>query len=137
MTADLSALIARLEAAEVGSRELDGAVARLFGWHRVEPRFSRNKHGGWIAPEDFIGLYSDGSPKLDGLHGTTIHRNPPRLTQSLDAALALAERVHGEARALDLLQDGLSLHDASGIAIRDLPRLLCSFTLRAKQGEGE
>jgi hypothetical protein len=30
---------------------------------------------------------------LDGLHGTDIHRDPPRLSQSLDAALALAERV--------------------------------------------
>ncbi|SFS42809.1 hypothetical protein [Brevundimonas viscosa] len=86
-------LIERLEKAEAGSRELDGLLARRFGWHRVEPRHARNRAGGWIAPEDFMGLNSDGSPRLDSLHGTDIHRDPPRLSQSLDAALALAERV--------------------------------------------
>ena len=86
-------LIERLEAAEVGSRELDCLLAREFGWHRVEPRFARNKHGAWIAPEDFMGVQSDGSPRLDSLHGTTMHRDPYRFTTSLDAALALAERV--------------------------------------------
>ena len=86
-------LITRLEEAAEGSRELDGMLARHFGWHRVEPRFARNKGGGWIAPEDFFGVNSDGSPRLDGLHGTDIHRDPPRLSQSLDAAYALAERV--------------------------------------------
>lgn len=86
-------LLARLEVAEAGSRELDCLIARHFGWHRVEPRHARNKAGGWIAPEDFLGVNSDGSPRLDSLHGTDIHRDPPRLSQSLDAALALAERV--------------------------------------------
>lgn len=86
-------LVARLEAASVGSRELDGLLARQFGWHRIEPRHARNKAGGWIAPEDFLGLHGDGSPRFDSLHGTDIHRDPPRLSQSLDAALALAERV--------------------------------------------
>ena len=90
---DIEGLIERLEAATVGSRELDGVLARHFGWHRVEPRHTRSKGGGWIAPEDFMGVNSDGSPRLDGLHGTEIHRDPPRLSQSLDAALALAERV--------------------------------------------
>ncbi len=86
-------LITSLEQAGEGSRELDGLLARHFGWHRVEPRFARNKAGGWIAPEDFLGVNSDGSPRLDGLRGTDIHRDPPRLSQSLDAALALAERL--------------------------------------------
>lgn len=88
-----SELVARLEGACEGSRELDGLIARCFGWHRVEPRHARNKAGGWIAPEDFLGVNSDGSPRLDSLRGTDIHRDPPRLSQSLDAALALAERV--------------------------------------------
>jgi len=86
-------IVARLEAASVGSREIDGLLARHFCWHRVEPRHMRGSAGGWIAPEDFIGLNGDGSPKLDGLHGTSIYRDPPRLTQSIDAALALADRV--------------------------------------------
>lgn len=88
-----SDLITRIESAERGSRELDREIARLFGWHRVEPRFARNKHGAWIAPEDFIGLHSDGSPILDSLHGTDLHREPPSFSVSLDAALALAERL--------------------------------------------
>jgi hypothetical protein len=53
----------------------------------------RGKGGGWIAPEDFMGVNSDGSPRLDGLHATDIHRDPPRVSKSLDAVLAVAERV--------------------------------------------
>lgn len=59
MTADLSALIARLEAAEVGSRELDKAVCDALNWRRTD--------GVWTFPAP--------------------------VSQSLDAALALAERV--------------------------------------------
>jgi hypothetical protein len=103
-------LVARLEAASVGSRELDGLLSRHFGWHRVEPRHARNKHGGWIAPEDFMGVNGDGSPRLDGLHGTSIYRDPPRLSQSLDAALALAERVLDDANwSVCRLEGGNSL----------------------------
>ncbi|WP_313008433.1 hypothetical protein [Brevundimonas vesicularis] len=93
MPETITSLIEKLEGAGSGSAALDREIARLFGWHRVEPRHASNKHGGWIAPEDFIGTYSDGSPKLDGLRGTTIHRDPYRFTTSLDAALGLTERV--------------------------------------------
>ena len=79
----------RIEAAEAGSRELDREIAKSQGWHRVEPRFTKNKHGAWIAPEDFTGVYSDGSPILDSLHGTTMHRDVPIFTTSLDAAMSL------------------------------------------------
>ncbi len=119
MTADLSALIARLEAAEVGSREMDDSV--------VISAFDGEMMDWW---DDAARQH-----QIKAADGSRVNVTPA--TTSLDAALALAERVHGEARALDLLQDVLSLHDASGIAIRDLPRLLCSFILRAKQGEGE
>lgn len=135
--ADMLELIARLEAAKEGGRELDGLVARAFGWHRVEPRFARNKHGGWIAPEDFIGLYSDGSPKLDGLHGTTIHRDPPRLTTSLDAALALAERVLEPVQGLGLLHAVIDLVGGNGLPSHRIAPLFCAAILKAKaQGEG-
>lgn len=126
MTADLSALIARLEAAEMGSRDLDAHVevaARAF--EAAKTGLAREHWAVWRASSS--GIVGDGA---------TQYASAP-VTTSLDAALALAEQVHGEARALDLLQDVLSLHDASGISIRDLPRLLCSFILRAKQGEGE
>ena len=103
MTADLSALIARLEAAEAKDS--------------------------WVhAPDVHLALFGSSLSKA---------AKCPPFTTSLDAALALAERVYGEASALDLLQDVLSRHDSSGISIRDLPRLLCSFIFRAKQGEGE
>lgn len=89
----LTELLARVEAATGPDRELDRLLAKQFGWHRVEPRNTTSKKGGWIAPEDFMGLNSDGSPRLDSLHGTTIWSDVPRLTASLDAALALADRV--------------------------------------------
>lgn len=82
-------LLSQLEAATEGSAALDRLIAREFGWHRVEPRFTRSKHGAWIAPEDFCGVYSDGSPKLDGLHGTTMHFGPPRYTTNLQDAVSL------------------------------------------------
>ncbi len=86
---DLQSLIERVEKASGPDRDLNRAVARHFGWHRVEPRFARSKHGGWIAPEDFIGTHSDGSPICDSLHGTDIHRDVPDFTASLDAVMAL------------------------------------------------
>ncbi|WP_433942337.1 hypothetical protein [Brevundimonas diminuta] len=106
MTADLSALIARLEAAEAGSHELDKAVA--------------------VACGSTINVWAE-----IAADGTFLGSVRP-VTTSLDAALALAERVHGEAYAIDLLQDLVDLNDTASLAIRDLPRLLCSFTLRAK-----
>lgn len=82
-------LIAALEAATGPSRELDRHIARLIGWHRVEPRHTRSTHGAWIAPADWIGAMSDGSPMLDSLHGTTMHPDVPAYTASIDAALTL------------------------------------------------
>ncbi|MDM8352848.1 hypothetical protein [Brevundimonas diminuta] len=108
MTADLSALIARLEAAEEVTRDLAVEFAAFM----------------YADPEAFKGAVNY-DPEL------WVERNQSPLC-SLDAALALAERVHGEAYALDLLQDLVDLNDTAGLAIRDLPRLLCSFTLRAK-----
>lgn len=85
----MSDLIKRIEAAEGPSKEIDRRIAKSRGWHRVEPRFLRNNRGGWIAPEDFIGVMSDGSPILDSMHGTTIHGEVPAFTSSIDAAMTL------------------------------------------------
>lgn len=82
-------LLHRLAQAKGPDRELAREVARLVGWHRVEPRHTSNRKGGWIAPEDWNGTMSDGSPILDGTHGTTIHRDVPDYTASLDAVLRL------------------------------------------------
>lgn len=85
----LDDLISRLEKATEGSRELNNLIAPIAGWHRVEPRYAGNKHGAWIAPQDWIGTMSDGSPILDGMHGTTLYREAPDFTRSLDAAMSL------------------------------------------------
>ena len=130
-------LIERLEKAGEGSRELDGMLARHFGWHRVEPRFVRNKAGGWIAPEDFLGVNSDGSPRLDSLRGTDIHRDPPRLSQSLDAALALAERLGLDVLAItNEAVEGLAVSGWSSslrTLVPELARHACLAVLRATQ----
>ncbi len=72
----MTALIQSLEAAEGGSRELDKELAETFGLVR---------RGGWFSDGIFYApcIRGDGNtcPPL------------PRLTTSLDAALALAERV--------------------------------------------
>lgn len=73
--ADLSALIAKLEAAEGGSRALDGDVAWIFHpklWGRRNPANGQHQ---WMTE-------IDGKPRV-----------LPRYTTSIDAALALAERV--------------------------------------------
>lgn len=119
MTADLSALIARLEAAEVGSRELDMAV------HKA----ATGENMGFATPD---------------------------ASRSLDAALALAERVlpgYAMNVCLDKDRDGTLLKWSSQVArhglsgpvgrggwwfgIAPTPALaLCIAILRAKQGEG-
>lgn len=88
----LRALAKRVEAGE-STTELNKAVARAVGWHRVEPRHGGGMRGGWIAPEDFRGVRGTGAPILDGLHSTAIHRDPPRLLWSLDAVEALRVRL--------------------------------------------
>lgn len=116
MTADLSALIARLEAAEVGSHELDKAVA--------------------IACGSSIQVWAETAS--DG----TFLGSVRAYTTSLDAALALAERV------LEGWQVGMwtTKQNAVGSVLRDdggafdataaTPALaLCIAILRAKQGE--
>ncbi len=117
MTADLSALIARLEAAEEVTRDLAVEFAAFM----------------YADPEAFKGAVNY-DPEL------WVERNQSPLC-SLDAALALAARVHGEAYTLDLLQDVVALNDADSLSILDLPRLLCAATLRAKldgyEAEGE
>lgn len=134
---DLSALIARLEAAEAGSRELDVALA----WHR------------WVEPKMWGSTNAKGEPvwkvERDG------KRVPlPAYTTSLDAALALAERVLAEpdiggrpGRLHDFAQHFNGRWEAKTYRVSDgsshqsvaaTPALaLCIAILKAKaQGEG-
>lgn len=120
MTADLSALIARLEAAEVGSHELDKAVA--------------------IACGSSIQVWAETAS--DG----TFLGSVRAYTTSLDAALALAERVlpgkewmlvkstEGGETSFHALIGPDSLGRAGEAASAALA--LCIAILRAKQGEG-
>ncbi|ODT87033.1 hypothetical protein [Phenylobacterium sp. SCN 70-31] len=89
---DLTSLIERIEAGDGADRALECDVARAFGWHRVEPRFTRSRRGGWIAPEDFMGVDRDGRPILSE-SGTPMWPDPPRVTTDLNAVIALCERV--------------------------------------------
>lgn len=94
MPAHYSALLTRLQQATAPSRELDRLImCGIGGWHRITPSQARNKHGAFIAPEDWIGRHGDGSPILDGLHGTTMHREVPNVTGSLDACKSLLKRL--------------------------------------------
>lgn len=89
-----SGLIERLEAAEFGSAELDAEICVLF------------RYGGENS-EDATNVRTDPEWEGDLLFevGADECCNPiPSLTTSLDAALALAERVLGRAFRLGLIQ---------------------------------
>ncbi len=127
---DLSALIARLEAAEAGSRELDVAIARSLGWGVHNAR----RFGLWVVP---FGEYDTCDP--DDMFELG------EFTTSLDAALALAERVlpgwsweiYTAYQIKGLMKYGCNL-DEQDTAYAFTPALaLCIAILRAKQGEGE
>ena len=136
MTADLSALIARLEAAEVGCRGLDAAV-----YDQLFPRLTRD---GEVVP---------GFPGRWPFHPGSAHDAEVRtVTTSLDAALALADRVLPEETFWEMSHNavisGQRMYHAdvfppeqSGEAAfwgyASTPVLaLCIAILRAKQGEG-
>lgn len=76
MTADLSALIERLEAAEVGSRELDGSIFRYFGQPMPTEFLGRGIKLEWQA---------DGTATMP-VGEMQVRYDPPPVTTSLDAA---------------------------------------------------
>lgn len=119
MTADLSALIASLEAAEVGSRELDDAV--------------------WFAATGEKASYPfDDETDPHIRYGTLAWVRLPRSTTSLDAALALAERLGLDVwHIMYAAMMNWKAHDPRGPASRIMPLALCIAILRAKQGEGD
>ena len=128
MTADLSALIARLEAAEAGSRELDAHVevaARAFG--AAKTGLAREHWAVWRASSS--GIVGDGA---------TQYASAP-VTTSLDAALALAERLI-EHRLWNLWKSSrgyVASFEGDIYSRSSTPALaLCIAILRAKQGEG-
>jgi hypothetical protein len=117
MTASDS-LISRLEAAEVGSRELDTQVAKAMGWTVHNAR----RNGLWVIP---FGEYETCDPDAMFRLGD--------FTTSLDAALALAERT-APGKGWERLYAGLMnwrAHTPTGL--QRLPLLVCAAILKAKE----
>jgi hypothetical protein len=91
---DFEQLLERVRSAKEADQSLSRAIMlSLGGWHRVTPAQGGGKHGKYIAPEDWMGRDSYGKPILDSLHGTTMYRDVPHVTSSIDAALALVEKA--------------------------------------------
>ncbi|MEN5229028.1 hypothetical protein [Brevundimonas naejangsanensis] len=149
MTADLSALIARLEAAEVGSRELDAAVTVAL---QLDAR------GVTVDDHEYLRATVRSDECAPGTYwrcarsGMSLRTADP-VTTSLDAALALADRVlegwlwtvGTERRGSDIFASA-DAYDVNGDGDAEwfcqteatTPSLaLCIAILRAKQGEGE
>lgn len=140
MTADLSALIARLEAAEAGGRELDEAISDTLCDHKF-----RTCIAGLSDEDGGMWMYEFGG------HAAS---SALRVTTSLDAALALTERVltkrwgvslfdgdpcHGSARYCSSVvwsNDNPPKGTRYDGAASTLPLALCIAILRAKAQEG-
>lgn len=137
-------IIDKLEREDGPDRGIDRAIAKVAVWHRVEPRFTRSKHGAWISPDDWVGEYSDGSPITDSLHGTTMHREVPAYTASIDAAMTLVpEGVNwtmgggGKECAIVIISAGQGLTDAAHGFAATPALALCIAALRARSQGGE
>jgi hypothetical protein len=120
---DLKALIERLEKAEVGSRELDGLIwMELVECDRAPFRY-------W-APVDENNGY--GEPRPGALyyapHCAQVFVTP-EVSTSLDAALALAERLGLEPRAI--IREAVKVEPWNRSA--DLARYACIAILKAKE----
>jgi hypothetical protein len=108
-------LIKRLEEAEAGSRELTEAVLLALGF--VTKRYPMDSDTYWIVPGD--------------------ERNPlpawaDRITTSLDAALALAERLGLDGwHPLYAAMLNWKAHDPRGPLSKTLPLALCIAILKA------
>lgn len=122
-----AALIAKLESASEGSRELDARI-----WMALNDPEPANYFAG-IGME----MWFDGTPcevlsTSSGLSAT--HELKPamgKVTTSIDAALALAERLlPGEGTMCLWLACVSSNHPD------EIPRLLCAALLRASAAEG-
>jgi len=114
----ITSLIEKLEGAEVGSNRLSDEVLSACGY--AETRFPMDSCTYWVHPS---------APK------SPLSVAQESVTTSLDAALALAERIVGGKEALLLLTDLLTREaaasDFDSIRVSDLPRLLCAAILRA------
>jgi hypothetical protein len=124
-------LIERLEAAEVGSRELDVALWELFSAAKIE-RDLGSVRGTWPRG-------ASDQEKSDR-RVAFLAANAPRVTTSLDAALSLAERVlPGRTFIIATGGEGLDRATIDGLGTAEdcqaatAPLALCAAILRAKE----
>ena len=127
-----SELLARLEGASEGSRELDREIMGLF----------------YRMGERCIGIECDCCP--DGRHVTPVWIDPEtdewkttaldgfEFTTSVDADLALAERLGLDGwNTLYAAMMNWKAHDPRGPLSGTLPLAMCIAVLRAKEPDGE
>lgn len=89
--ADWNALAERCEQAKGPDRSIGRDIALAVGWQRFTPSQVRRKHPAWITPGDYLGRNSDGSPVIEQMHGTDLHRDAPPFESCLTAIKALIE----------------------------------------------
>jgi hypothetical protein len=113
-------LVGQVEAATEGSRELDSAVFAACGMH-INPHPGSFEYGRWPDETERRECYYRISP----------------VTASVDAALALAERLHG-VHWYSILLDAVREFGASGVKPpADLPRYIILATLRSLRIKGD
>jgi len=122
----ITSLIEKLEVAEGPSQELSARVIHAVRAPDGAVEQSRI-NGRWCVYDKNGRLLESGSRNGWWREGGW------EVTESLDAALALAGRVVGEEAALSILQDTVDgWNAAAGLSIRNLPRLFCAAVLRAQ-----
>lgn len=140
-----AALIAKLESASEGSRELDRELMALtYVWeqrHIGATCWDKKASGKRVDDND--DTCCPDAKHLDWVwvdpltdQWKTTARDGFEFTTSIDAALALAERVIGGHIAMMLLSDVLDANDGDLLSVSDIPRLLCAALLRASAAEG-
>lgn len=129
----LSALIARLEAAEAGSRELDREIMALtYSWEQ--------RHIGATCWDDRESTCCPGAKHIDWVwvdtatdRWVTNSKTGFDFTASLGRGLALAERLGMDSfRVMYAALMSWKAHDPRGPLSQTLPLALCIATLRAK-----
>lgn len=134
MTADLSALIARLEAAEVGGGELDAAVTVAL---QLDAKGVTADDHEYLQATVRSDECAPGTYWRCARSGMSLRTSDP-ITTSIDAALALAERIGLDGfHTMYAALMNWKAHDPRGPASQTLPIALCIAILKAKaQGEG-
>lgn len=108
---------------EGGNRELDAEIAVLLdGFHTLPPRYHGDEIGYGYTDED-------GANVRPGHGGKQLVRH---YTTSVDAALALAERVLDSTEALGILHAVIDHVGSNGLPSSQIAPLFCAAIVKAK-----